>query len=96
MVKLAFGIRYTEDKGWLKLTHVLDGGVAQAAGLAPGDLIASINGQRVTGSRWDKVLMSLPMNQDCIVCFYRQDLEHERMVNLNTHQTPKQYQLSVV
>ena len=96
MVKLAFGIRYTEDKGWLKLTHVLDGGVAQAAGLAPSDLIASINGQRVTGSRWDKVLMSLPMNQDCIVCFYRQDLEHERMVNLNTHQTPKQYQLSVV
>jgi len=96
MVKLAFGIRYTDDKGWLKLTHVLDGGVAQAAGLAPGDLIASINGQRVTGSRWDKVLTSLTMNEDCVVCFYRQDLEHERMVNLNIHQTPKQYQLSVV
>ena len=96
MVKLAFGIRYTDDKGWLKLTHVLDDGVAQAAGLAPGDLIASINGQRVTGSRWDKVLTSLTMNEDCVVCFYRQDLEHERMVNLNIHQTPKQYQLSVV
>ena len=96
MVKLAFGIRYTDDKGWLKLTHVLDGGVAQAAGLAPSDLISSVNGQRVTSSRWDKVITSLTMDQDCIVCFYRQDLEHERMVNLNVHQTPKQYQLSVV
>jgi predicted metalloprotease with PDZ domain len=96
MVKLAFGIRYTDDKGWLRLTYVLDGGVAQAAGLAPGDLISSVNGQRVTSSRWDKVITSLTMDQDCIVCFYRQDLEHERMVNLNVHQTPKQYQLSVV
>ena len=96
MVKLSFGVRYTDEKGWLKLTHVLDGGLAQAAGLAPGDLIASINGQRVTSSRWDKLLGSLTMNQDLIICFYRQDLEHERMAPLNIHQTPKQYQLSTV
>ena len=91
--KLALGIRHTDSHGWLKITHVLDGGAAQAAGLAPGDLIASINGQRITATRWDKLVGSLPENQAIVICFYRDDLEHECMLVLRKAQVPTQYQL---
>ena len=92
-IKLQLGLRHSEANGWLKITHVLDGGAAQAVGLAPGDLLASINGQRITSSRWDKVLNSLTENQNISVCFYRDDLEHERILVLHPAQLPAQYDL---
>ena len=93
-LKLQFGIRYTESSGWLKVTHVLDGGLAQSAGLATGDLLASINGQRITNTRWDKILGSLLEGQSMSICFYRDDLMHERMALLQDSQLPAQYELS--
>ena len=93
-LKLQFGMRHTEASGWVKVTHVLDGGLAQAAGLAAGDLLASINGQRVTNARWDKVLGSLHEGQSMSICFYRDDLMHERMAFLDASQMPAQYELS--
>jgi len=93
-LKLWFGMRHTESSGWLKVTHVLDGGLAQAAGLAAGDLLASINGQRVTHARWDKVLGSLDEGQSMSICFYRDDLMHERIAFLEASQIPTQYELS--
>ena len=92
-IKLQFGIRHTDANGWLKVSHVLDGGAAQAAGLAPGDLLASINGQRITSARWDTVLGSLKEDQTIVICFYRDDLEHEGMIVLRKEQAPPQYQL---
>ena len=92
-IKLQLGLRHSEANGWLKITHVLDGGAAQEAGLAPGDLLASINGQRITSSRWDKVLNSLTENQNISVCFYREDLEHERILRLQPTQLPVQFEL---
>jgi len=92
-IKLQLGMRHTDANGWLKVTHVLDGGAAQAAGLAPGDLLASINGQRVTSGRWDKVLGGLSENQTIVICFYREDLEHESMLILSHQQAPAQYQI---
>ena len=93
-IKLLFGMRYTDNNGWLKVTHVLDGGVAQAAGLAAGDLLASIDGQRITSARWDKVLGSLAENAYTRITFYRDDLEYERMVSLQSAQIPVQYELT--
>jgi len=93
IIKLQFGMRHTDANGWLKVTHVLDGGAAQTAGLAPGDLLASINGQRITSVRWDMVLGSLAEDQAIIICFYREDLEHEIMAVLRAEQSPPQYQL---
>jgi predicted metalloprotease with PDZ domain len=93
-IQLQLGLRHSEEKGWLKITHVLDGGAAQAAGLAAGDLLASINGQRITSSRWDKVLNSLSEHQNISICFYRDDLEHERILVLHPAQLPMQYDLS--
>jgi predicted metalloprotease with PDZ domain len=86
-------IRHTDANGWLKVTHVLDGGLAQAAGLAAGDLLASIDGQRITSSRWDRILGSLSENSHTRITFYRDDLEHERMVSLQSAQIPAQYEL---
>jgi predicted metalloprotease with PDZ domain len=93
-IKLQFGMRHTDANGWLKVTHVLDGGVAQAAGLAAGDLLASIDGQRITSARWDRVLGSLSENTYARITFYRDDLEYERMVSLQSIQIPTQYELT--
>ncbi len=92
-IKLQLGMRHTDVNGWLKVTHVLDGGAAQLAGLAPGDLLASINGQRVTSGRLDKILSSLTEGQSIHFCFYRDDLEHERIANFHASQLPMQYAL---
>ena len=92
-IKLQLGMRFTEAHGWLKVTHVLDGGAAQAAGLAPGDLLASLDGQRITTSRWNKVLDTLVDGQSFVLCFYRDDLEHESMAVLKKEQLPAQFEL---
>ena len=93
-LKLQFGMRHIDAQGWLKVTHVLDNGVAQAAGLAAGDLLASIDGQRVTSARWDRVLGSLSENLHTRITFYRDDLEHERIVSMQSAQMPMQYELT--
>ena len=93
-IKLQFGLRYSDSNGWLKVTHVLDGGAAQLAGLAAGDLLASINGERITTARWDKVLSGLIPGQIIQICFYRDDLEHESMTVLEEDQIPTQYTLT--
>ncbi|OYY51809.1 MAG: hypothetical protein B7Y05_25180 [Polynucleobacter sp. 24-46-87] len=92
-IKLQLGMRYTEVNGWLKVTHVLDGGAAKLAGLAPGDLLASINGERITAARLDKVLSSISPDQVFTICFYRDDLEHECMTVLDLNQLPIQFDL---
>ena len=92
-IKLQLGMRHADVNGWLKVTHVLDGGAAQLAGLAPGDLLASVNGQRVTSGRLDKILSSLTEGQSIHFCFYRDDLEHERRASLDANQLPMQFEL---
>ncbi len=94
-IKLQLGMRHTDANGWLKVTHVLDGGAAQLAGLAPGDLLASINGQRVTSARLDKILASTAEGSNIHFCFYRDDLEHERIASLDMSQPPMQYELTI-
>ena len=95
-IKLLIGIRHTDANGWLKVTHVLDSGAAQLAGLAPGDLLASIDGQRITSGRLDKVLSSLSEEQSLSVCFYRDDLEHERIMTLQGSHLPIQFELTAI
>ena len=95
-IKLQLGLRTSDANGWLKVTHVLDGGAAQLAGLATGDLLASINGERITAARWDKILSSLIAGQVIQICFYRDDLEHECMTVLDDDQIPEQYVLTPI
>lgn len=81
-IKLALGMRYTDSNGWIKVTHVLDGGIAQRAGLAPNDLIGSINQQRITNARMDQVLGSLVNSKKITFHYFRQDKEYQTSVDL--------------
>lgn len=92
-IKLQLGMRHAEVNGWLKVTHVLDGGAAQLAGLAAGDFLSSINGQRITSSRLDRVLSSISDEENIHFCFYRDDLEQESFARLSADQLPTQYEL---
>jgi predicted metalloprotease with PDZ domain len=92
-IKLQLGMRYTDSQGWLKITHILDGGALQIAGLASGDLVASINGQRLTLKNLDHVLGILSDKEPFILCYYRDDLQQECMAFLEKSQLPVQYEL---
>ena len=50
------GVRTANQDGWLKITQVLDHALAQQAGLAPDDVIVSLNQERVTPTNWLKLL----------------------------------------
>ena len=91
-LKLSLGIRHADSHGWLKLTHVLDGGLAQQAGLAPHDLISSINGQRVNSSRLDPVLASLKRSKRLSFHYFRQDKEYSASIALKLN-SPVQYEI---
>lgn len=90
-IKSSLGIRTSNVDGWLKVTHVLDGGSAKLSGLAAGDLIASINQERVTPNRWDKLLTNLNNSQVSLTVF-----RHDAQLNLNlklSNKSPIQFEL---
>jgi predicted metalloprotease with PDZ domain len=105
VAKQLLGIRTTVNNGWVKLSHVLDGGIAQQTGLSAGDHLASINGERVTPGRLEELLLLLVQKlaraQAVKVLVYR----HEKELALTIHAAktkesmlaskPKQYSLSV-
>lgn len=91
-IKSILGIRTSNSDGWLKVTHVLDHGCAKSSGLAAGDLIAAINQERVTPSRWDKLLSNLS-NAQITLSVFRQDAQ----LNLNlklSGKPPTQFELA--
>jgi predicted metalloprotease with PDZ domain len=105
VAKQLLGIRTTANNGWVRLSHVLDGGLAQEAGLSAGDHLASINGERVTPGRLEELLLPLIQKlcrgQVAKVLVYR----HDKELALNMYSAkakesilaskPKQYTLSV-
>ena len=100
--KQLLGIRVTTQQGWVKLTHVLDGGLAQRAGLAAGDYISSINGERATSGRLDHLLtqlvQKLSRGQAVKVVSYRHEQEFVATFNATSNTAacqPKQYTISV-
>ncbi|MCO4864034.1 M61 family metallopeptidase [Cupriavidus sp. WGlv3] len=52
----ALGIKVKTEDGWVRVTQVLDGGAAQAAGLSAGDLLVAIDGVRMAPGQLDKLL----------------------------------------
>lgn len=95
-MKLQWGMRFKDTNGWIAITHVLDGGIAQLAGLAPGDMLASLNGQRLTSSRLDTVFGSLQFGATATLRFYRQDREQESQFVLKPSKPVIQYQLTAL
>lgn len=54
--RFEIGARLENDPVGAKLATVIEGGVAQAAGLAAGDIVIAINGLKVNRANWDKML----------------------------------------
>ncbi|MDR3429043.1 MULTISPECIES: M61 family metallopeptidase [Silvimonas] len=69
----SIGARIASEAGGVKLTHVLDGGAAQAAGLAAGDVIVAINGLRVSSANLDTALGSYVAGSEVQIHAFRRD-----------------------
>ncbi|HKQ24557.1 MAG TPA: M61 family metallopeptidase [Burkholderiales bacterium] len=67
------GVRTTDSCGDLKVTHVLDGGAAQKAGLAAGDTIIALDELRVTPKNFDGRLGSFRPGETVQVHAFRRD-----------------------
>jgi predicted metalloprotease with PDZ domain len=75
--RVALGARTAGEGGDVKLTHVLDGGAAQRAGLAAGDVIAALDGIRVTPKTFDAQLARLRPGDRVRAHVFRRDELHE-------------------
>lgn len=69
----ALGIKTKTDDGWVRVTQVLDGGAAQAAGVSAGDLLAAIDGLRVAPGQLDKLLARYRTGDRAEVHVFRRD-----------------------
>jgi predicted metalloprotease with PDZ domain len=54
------GARHESRPDGLRLTQVIAGGAAQAAGLSPGDCLVAIDGERVTAANIDQLVQRMP------------------------------------
>lgn len=94
----ASGRRQGKPRAWLGLTirnsdgracvsHVLDGGPAQLAGISAGDELVAINGRRVRADNFEALLDRLPPEGECSCYIFR---DHELMsVTLQAMPAPR-------
>ncbi len=68
------GMRTSTDGNDLKVTHVLEGSPAQAAGLAAGDVLIAIDGMKVDGKGYDETVQRLPIGRRVEVHVFRRDV----------------------
>jgi predicted metalloprotease with PDZ domain len=80
--RATLGARTSGETGDLKLTHVLDGGPAQAAGLAAGDVIVALDGLRATPKTIEALLARHRPGDTVRVHAFRRDELLERAVRL--------------
>ena len=82
--KQLLGIRTAVVNGWVRLTHVLDGGLAQKAGLSAGDYLAGIQHERVTPARLDQLLVQLI-----------QDLENSKKMSITAYRHETEFSVAL-
>jgi predicted metalloprotease with PDZ domain len=81
--RVTLGARTTDDPLGVKLSHVIEGGTAQAAGLSAGDVIVALEGVRVTSKTLDKRLAARKPGEVVTVHAFRRDELNERTVMLS-------------
>ncbi len=72
----SLGVRTKAVDGRIKLTHVLDGGAADQAGLAPNDELIAIDGWRVDHDTLQNRLADYSVGATVEVSFFRNDVLH--------------------
>jgi len=79
--RVVLGARTAEDPAGVRLTHVLDGGTAQAAGLCAGDVLVAIGGLRATARNLEKRLAQYrPGSRTAVHAFRRDELIERTLV----------------
>ncbi len=71
--RAVLGVRSSADSGGVKLTHVLDGGAAQAAGLSANDILVALDGLRVNSGNLDRLLEQRSVGETVAVHAFRRD-----------------------
>ena len=66
-------IRTRANGNEVRITHVLESGSAQRAGLAPGDVIVAVDALRVTGTNFDKLLSQRKPGEHIRLHVFRHD-----------------------
>jgi predicted metalloprotease with PDZ domain len=78
--QVSLGVRTTEDPAGARLTHVLDAGAAQAAGLSAGDVVVAVDGLKVGAKNLDQRLTRYrPGNVATLHAFRRDELLEVRV-----------------
>lgn len=67
------GARFTGTNGGVRITHVLDGGVAQQAGLSAGDIIIAIDNIRIDAESLDKRVGEFRPGEHFVIQAFRRD-----------------------
>ena len=80
--KPALGVRTTSAPDGVRLTHVLDGGGAQVAGLSAGDVVIAIDGIKVNNGALENLLARRKRGATVRVHAFRRDELIEREVQL--------------
>ncbi len=70
---VSLGARLATDSAGVRLTHVFEGGAAQAAGLAPGDVIIALDGIRVDRNSLEKHLARHRVGESVTVHYFHRD-----------------------
>ena len=81
------GLRARTVQGRTRVTHVLDGGPAQSAGIYADDEIAAVNGLRADGEAFDSLLDRLAIGAQVELHLFRRD--ELRVVKLATVEPPR-------
>ena len=87
------GVRTAFEHGRVKLTHVLDGGTADKAGLAPGDELVALNSWRIDHDLLPERLADYAIGATVQLTFFRNDVLHTLGV---TFERPPYDQLKLV
>jgi predicted metalloprotease with PDZ domain len=73
--RVSLGVRTTEDPAGARLSHVLDTGAAQTAGLSAGDVVVAVDGLKVSAKNIDQRLARYqPGNVATLHAFRRDEL----------------------
>ena len=99
VAKQVLGIRTVTVNGWVKVSHVMEDGWACSYGLASGDYLSGIGGERVTPTRLDGLIRQLMRRVSTGEVVSIQVYRHERLLELQAVQLPylgpAQYQIGI-
>lgn len=76
------GVRWQAAEGGIQLTHVLDAGAAQQAGLSAQDVIVAVDGLRVSSANFERAIGGYEVGAEVEVHFFRRDELMRRQVRL--------------